>query len=119
MASAKGAAGQCVGGDGKRTCGAAWNETTWDGTSGMGQDMSALAVVQSMMLRVDDSLEPPLSLDTGGESKSDPTAGTDTNEDPTRIDTLDRITTGDKAGAGILTAILLLTITGGSYWLIK
>ncbi|GAB7364033.1 hypothetical protein MBLNU230_g4590t1 [Neophaeotheca triangularis] len=118
IASAEGAAAQCTGGANNQLCGAEWNSTTWDGTQGMGEAMSALAVVQSMMLRVDKDLKPPYTLDTGGKSESNPDAGTDHKEDPTRLEIPKEVTTGDKAGAGILTAIVLITILGGSYWIV-
>ncbi|WPH01799.1 mannan endo-1,6-alpha-mannosidase dcw1 [Acrodontium crateriforme] len=49
--SAKGAAGQCSGGDNGTTCGMSWNSTTWDGTSGLGQDLSALEVILANLPR--------------------------------------------------------------------
>lgn len=39
-ASAQGAAGQCDGGSSGRECGMQWNTTTWDGTTGVGQEVS-------------------------------------------------------------------------------
>lgn len=35
-----------------------------------------------------------------------------------KVDSLSAITTGDKAGAGILTAIVLAGMMGGSAWLV-
>lgn len=35
-----------------------------------------------------------------------------------QVDSLSAITTGDKAGAGILTAIVLAGMIGGSAWLV-
>lgn len=69
-----GAAGQC-GSDGKN-CGHTWNTTASDGTQGAGEQISALAIVQAMMLNVVE-LKPPYTVSTGGTSKSDPSAGTD------------------------------------------
>lgn len=39
QASSVGAAGQCVGGDNGQMCGRRWYTTTWDGTSGVGQQV--------------------------------------------------------------------------------
>lgn len=39
-ASAAAAAGQCTGGDDGQECGTQWFSTTWDGTSGVGQQVS-------------------------------------------------------------------------------
>ncbi|KAF2170284.1 glycoside hydrolase family 76 protein [Zasmidium cellare ATCC 36951] len=44
-ASAEGAAAQCSGGDDGTTCGFDWSSSTWDGTSGMGQELNALEVL--------------------------------------------------------------------------
>lgn len=43
--SAKGAAAQCSGGDDGLTCGSDWSRSEWDGTSGLGQELSALNVI--------------------------------------------------------------------------
>ncbi|THW12326.1 family 76 glycoside hydrolase [Aureobasidium pullulans] len=116
--SAAGAAGQCSGGEFGRHCGREWNSTVWDGTSGVGEQMSALAIIQAMMLDTTE-LAAPVGATTGGTSKGDPSAGTGTSgttgsNGMPAVNT-DKITTGDKAGAGILTAVVLclVLITGG------
>ncbi|KAM0715105.1 hypothetical protein Q7P37_009570 [Cladosporium fusiforme] len=43
--SAKGAAAQCSGGKEGTTCGNDWASSTWDGSSGLGQDLSALNII--------------------------------------------------------------------------
>jgi mannan endo-1,6-alpha-mannosidase len=43
--SAKGAAAQCSGGSNGTTCGNDWSSSVWDGTYGLGQDLSALNVI--------------------------------------------------------------------------
>ncbi|KAI7272087.1 glycoside hydrolase family 76 protein [Hortaea werneckii] len=125
-ASAKGAAGQCDGGTDGVTCGMTWNTTTWDGSYGVGQQMSALAAVQANMITIDD-LKPPYTTDTGGTSKGNPSAGTGSDSGggagggsggaSSRVYT-DPITSGDKAGAGILTALMLLFTLGGAAWMV-
>jgi mannan endo-1,6-alpha-mannosidase len=118
--SGKGAAGQCDGGTDGITCGFRWNSTTWDGTYGVGQQMSALSAIGANMFWVDSSLSAPYTTDTGGTSKSDPSAGTNTGNsasDQPAIVTR-TITTGDRAGAGILTASLLIGTMGGAAWLV-
>jgi mannan endo-1,6-alpha-mannosidase len=117
-ASGVAAAGQCSGGTDGHTCGMKWTQTTWDGSYGVGQQMSALSAVGANMLRVG-NLKPPYTRDTGGESVGDPNAGTDsgsTDDQPAVL--TDPITTGDKAGAGILTALVLAFTLGGAYYLI-
>lgn len=43
--SANGAAGQCSGGKNGTTCGMNWSTAKWDGTQGLGQDLSALEII--------------------------------------------------------------------------
>lgn len=43
--SAQGAAAQCSGGTHGTTCGNDWASSTWDGSSGLGQDLSALNII--------------------------------------------------------------------------
>lgn len=119
-ASAAGAAGQC---QSSGLCGREWNTTVYDNTDGVGEQMSALSVVQTMMLDVAD-LKPPYTTDTGGTSKSDPSAGSEGGDvGPSNSEGLSHaatreITTGDRAGAGVLTAVVLLFIIGGTTWLL-
>jgi mannan endo-1,6-alpha-mannosidase len=118
-ASGIGAAGQCSGGDTGQICGIEWNTTVWDGTYGPGQQMSALAAVGANMLKVK-ALAPPFTTKTGGTSVSDPSAGT--NGDNTgqlpEIYT-NPISTSDRAGAGIVTALLLVGILGIGWWMVS
>ena len=115
-ASANGAAGQCDG-NGGDWCGYHWDTTTWDGFMGVGEQMSALATISANLITVED-LAAPLTLKTGASSKGDASAGTGTTATDTGSPWLTRkITTGDRAGAGILTALLLLYTVGGAYWL--
>ena len=115
-ASATGAAQQCSGGG--DVCGYHWNTATWDGSTGVGQQMSALAAIQANMITVE-NLQAPLTLDTGATSKGDASAGTGGGATSTIGSPwlTKHITTGDKAGAGILTALLLVYTLGGAYWL--
>lgn len=122
-ASAKGAAGQCDGGTDGMTCGQEWNATTWDGTYGIGQQMSALSVIQSMMINVE-TLKTPLTTSTGGNSTSNPNAGTGSSGSSSgsasgeSAITTRTITTRDKVGAGIVTAVILMFIMVGTVWLL-
>ncbi|KAH9845588.1 glycoside hydrolase family 76 protein [Teratosphaeria destructans] len=120
QASGKGAAGQCDGGTDGITCGFEWNTTTWDGTYGVGQQMSALSAIGATMLALkDNGLGAPYTTDTGGTSVSDPNAGTDSSSDSGESAIYTKtITTGDRAGAGILTALALILTLGGAAWLV-
>lgn len=108
--SAQAAAAQCNGGTDGVTCGTKWTVPTWDGTYGVGQQMSALAVVQSLLL---DNVAGPVSNHTGGTSTGDYTAGTGGTTNP--LVPQSAITTGDRAGAGIITAIILIGLLGGAW----
>lgn len=120
QASGKGAAGQCDGGTDGMTCGFEWNTTTWDGTYGVGQQMSALAAIDANMINVA-SLAAPYTSSSGGTSKGDPSAGTGTSDSQIGQPDVDTrvITTGDRAGAGILTALMLLLTLGGAGWVLS
>ena len=50
MASAVGAAKSCSGGADGATCGSKWYTGGWDGTSGVGQQLSALEVTQALLM---------------------------------------------------------------------
>jgi mannan endo-1,6-alpha-mannosidase len=48
--SAVGAAKSCSGGPDGTTCGSKWYQVAWDGTSGVGQQLSALEVTQALLM---------------------------------------------------------------------
>lgn len=114
QASAKAAAKQCNGGTDGTECGSRWFQDTCDGNVGVGQSMSALSVIASNLIA---SAKAPLSADTGGTSKGNPSAGT--NEQTSNPLALATITTADRAGAGIITALALVGILGGGYFMVS
>ncbi|RDW58894.1 mannan endo-1,6-alpha-mannosidase-1 [Coleophoma cylindrospora] len=97
-----------------RMCGLSWSKgTQWDGTSGVGQQMAALEVVQSNLIQ---QAKAPVTNSTGGTSQGDPTAGI--NDPSAQNPTAARpATKGDKVGAGFLTAVVSCVIIGGVAWL--
>lgn len=107
--SAEAAAAQCTGGDTGTYCGAKWTTGSYDGTKGVGQQMSALEVVQVNLL---DAVEGPLTDRTGGSSTGDSSAGTDKSDSSEIPNQLDAIVKRDKVGAGILTAVVAILIIG-------
>lgn len=112
--SAVAAAKQCSGGEDGKTCGLKWTTNgVWDGFSGVGEQMSALEVVGSMLIN---QVPGPVTMKTGGTSKSNPAAGSDSSDEPIRFAD---ITTGDKAGAGFLTTLVLVGIIGGAWWMVS
>ncbi|GAM82862.1 hypothetical protein ANO11243_008480 [Dothideomycetidae sp. 11243] len=112
--SAQAAAAQCNGGSDGITCGTKWTASTWDGTYGVGQQMSALEVIQSLLI---DSVPGPLTNKTGGTSVGDPAAGTGGDSSNPAAPTKP-ITTADRAGAGIVTFLVLVGLLGGAWWMI-
>lgn len=110
--TAQGAARQCTGGDNRQHCGRRWYQPTWDGSSGLEQQMSALGVFASNLVT---SKPGPLTSTTGGTSKSNPAAGTNTTDE---MPQLYDISTGDRVGAGILTVIFVTGWVLGMTWMI-
>lgn len=110
--SAIAAAQSCSGGEDGITCGQNWHENGWDGLYGLGEQMNALETVMTM-ITVDHE---PYTADNGGSSKSVPDAG---NHSTTSVNNnLFDVETKDKAGAAILTAVVLgLTLSGGVWML--
>ena len=135
--SAAAAAKQCNGGTSKTLCGTKWTAGgAWDGTTGVGQQMSALEVVQTNLAFIglnstgggsnasgagsasggEGGGKGPLTQTTGGTSQGDPNAGT-TPQTWSGNMLQGPPTTGDKAGASILTVMLVSLICGGSFWI--
>lgn len=111
--SAEAAAKSCVGGTDGHTCGQNWtNGTGWDGKWGLGEQICALEVFTN--LRVLD-VPAPYTAEDGGSSKGDPAAGYGTTKTDASPLTLG---TKDKAGAGIITAVIGVTLVASGVWLI-
>ncbi|KAF1358890.1 mannan endo-1,6-alpha-mannosidase DCW1 precursor [Lizonia empirigonia] len=112
--SAKAAAAQCNGGTNQTSCGLRWIDNgTNDGSFGVGEQMAALEVVQALLYP---TVGGPATQNNGGTSKSDPNAGSDVPQTPV---TFNAVTTGDKAGASILTIIVLVAIVAGAWWMVS
>lgn len=114
--SAQAAVKQCTGSATGRRCGFYWGtgayvDTAVDKTSGAGEAMNVLGAVSSLLIGETD---PPATNETGGISKGDPNAG---NGGGSLGNELPPITTADKAGAGILTAILLGGLLSATCWM--
>lgn len=111
QASAAAAAKSCSGGTDTVTCGTKWTIEAWDNTFGVGQQMSALQVIQANLIA---NVAGPVTNKTGGTSTGDSSAGTGGDGNPTL--TASVITTGDRAGAGVLTALILVALLGGAWY---
>ena len=92
------------------SCGFRWVPQGNDGTSGVPQQMNALAALVYAL-----DAKKPVSKDTGGTSKGDPNAGISDKE---KTKTFDPITIGDRVGAGFLTTLALAGVIGGCSFLI-
>jgi mannan endo-1,6-alpha-mannosidase len=112
-ASAKGAAESCLGGRDGVTCGINWSLGAYDDNYGLGEQISALEIIMALFAR---SEVPPYTSTNGGSAVSDPEAGLDSRAETNRkvLDIRNR----DKAGAGFLTALVLLAILGMAIWMI-
>lgn len=112
--SAAAAALQCSGGDSGRVCGLRWQDnSTWDGSYGVGQQMAALEVVQSNLIAQSPG---PLTNKTGGTSVGNPNAGSSNNDIAIVVGPSPG--NGEKVGAGFLTAIVILPFVGMLWWMV-
>lgn len=113
-ASAMAAAAVCTGGNNGTSCGLKWTEGTFDGSTGVGEQMSALEVIQSNLINIAPG---PVTEVSGGTSKGDPNAGTESNIGPGDLHEAE-VTTADRAGAGALTVLIVFFIVGGAWWMV-
>jgi mannan endo-1,6-alpha-mannosidase len=118
--SARAAALQCDGtsssfkGHQGTACGFSWLQNeTFDGSVGVGQQMNAMSIIYTQLL---EDVVTPYTSSTGGSSVGDPNAGA---SDSAKIPTPKAITSGDRAGAGILTAVIVIGLGGAYGWLMK
>ncbi|AWU74615.1 hypothetical protein CAS74_004850 [Pichia kudriavzevii] len=108
--SAKAVAQSCVGGYDHHTCGMNWSYPGWDQYYGLGEQMSSLEVVQSLMIKEKRRL---LTLQDGATSDGFPDFGNSTALPTQKALDLNR---GDTAGAAIITVVILIpTILLGYY----
>lgn len=114
QASAQAAAQGCTGNN-NQTCGIKWYTNKWDGTTGMEQEISATNVFLANLVQFG-GIDGPVTANTGGDSKSDPNAGSDGQSSDKNKEK--PITNGDKAGAGILTTIFVVGWAGSMAWLL-
>ncbi|KAF2703785.1 glycoside hydrolase family 76 protein [Pleomassaria siparia CBS 279.74] len=93
-------------------CGSRWNWDGFDGSSGVGQQMSALGIITANLFP---KAQPQLTSDNGGHSEGNSAAGTG----PVRKHVKQAvITTADKAGAWIVTLLVSGGLFGGAAWLV-
>ncbi|RDL31019.1 putative mannan endo-1,6-alpha-mannosidase DCW1 [Venustampulla echinocandica] len=110
--SAAAASSTCSGGPSGTQCGLKWTTPgVNDGILGVGEQMAALEIVQSNLITTTPGW---VSAVKGtGNSTGDPNAGSDSKGGVEAL--MSRpITTKDRVGAGILTALVLIGVVGGS-----
>jgi mannan endo-1,6-alpha-mannosidase len=117
-ASAKAAAQQCSGGASGSVCGFKWTDATYDGTTGVGQSMSALGSIQSAMVQIPGQVvAPPLTNSTGGTSQGDSSAGITAPAQASMM-TIAPATLGEKVAASFLTLGVIGGVIGGSVFMV-
>ncbi|KAI1464386.1 glycoside hydrolase family 76 protein [Daldinia caldariorum] len=108
--STAGAVKQCTGGNNGRFCGFHWTSGVWDGDTGASQQMNVLGALVSLLAP---DVPAPLTKDNGGTSKGNVNAGS--NE--AKLPTFAPITSGDKVGAGIVTALIIAGSLSAFAWM--
>lgn len=114
-ASALAAAQSCVGGSDGVTCGNKWWVEGWDGWYGVGEQMSALEVVQTNLVG---GVKGPLSDVAGGTSKGDASAGGGQEGVPPDGFHDDDLSNNDRRGAIAVTVFLIFGMLLGAWWVI-
>lgn len=97
----------CNAGEGGRQCGQRWSTGINDGSFGVGEQMSVLEVVQGNLIPP----RPWVNAKTGSSIGNPEGGGTDKGPDGIYRGP---VTMGDKVGAGIVTAIMLTGVIGGT-----
>lgn len=110
--SAQAAVNQCTGGTNGRTCGFRWSSGVYDGSMGAGQTMDVLAAVSSLLIG---QSKTPVTSSDGGTSIGDPNAGVGSGS--INGDNLTPVTTSDRAGAGVVTVVIILTAAAAFGWM--
>ncbi|POS68805.1 glycosylhydrolase family 76-2, partial [Diaporthe helianthi] len=96
------------------TCGFRWTTGGFDGSTGVGEQMNVLGALTSLLLDLQRSdLGGPVTNSTGGTSVGDPNAG----KEPDYMKPLPPPEAGDKAGAAIITVLLLASTLGMLSWI--
>lgn len=115
--SAEAAALQCSGTVFPNACGFKWTQgSTWDGTNGVGQQMSALEVIQGNLI---DQAKVLATNSTGGTSLGDSAAGYGSPTTMSELTEEAPVTTADRVGAGILTFGMASGVMLGSWLMIS
>ncbi|RDA95652.1 hypothetical protein CP533_1131 [Ophiocordyceps camponoti-saundersi (nom. inval.)] len=114
--STEAAVKQCTGGATGRVCGFYWSKGVFvdpgvDKTTGAGEAMNVLAAVSSLLIG---EANGPVTDSTGGISKGNPNAGGGRDNGQKELRPL---TVGDRAGAGLVTFLILGGAVGTFVWM--
>lgn len=109
--SAEAAIKTCTGGDNGRQCGFIWTAGTFDGKLGVGEMMNVVGATSSLLIN---EARAPVSKSSGGTSKGNDNAGSDSDDFKKHEVPL---TTADRAGAGIVTVLMLGGACGLFGWM--
>lgn len=112
-ASAQAAVATCTGGTDGNQCGLKWPQRSFDGSTGVGEQMAVLEVLQSNLV---DYVDGPATVENGI-SDGDPTAGTHSPVGPEDLNK-HSMTTTDRAGAAIMTVFICILVVGTMLWLV-
>jgi mannan endo-1,6-alpha-mannosidase len=110
-ASALAAVKTCTAGPTGTACGLKWTEGVNDGSLGVGEQMAVMEIVQSNL--VDRAPGWRSAVKGTGTSRGDINAGVGRPVDASYL-AGGKVSTGDKIGAGILTALALAGVIGGT-----
>ncbi|SPJ89596.1 related to DFG5 protein [Fusarium torulosum] len=113
-ASAVAATDKCAGGENGRMCGLYWTKDKFEGQITVGQQMAALEVTLSCMIQ---DRAAPLTKNTGGTSKANPGGGGEDIGRTTPDLDYKPLPAGDKAGAAILTLLIITGLLAGMLWI--
>ncbi|KAL4818059.1 glycosyl hydrolase family 76-domain-containing protein [Aspergillus spinulosporus] len=103
---------QCDGED-ENLCGNRWYQDTWDGIKGLEVQMAALGGITSNLMLMTEATAK--TIETNPDAKEQH-LDTHNSDDPA---TLRAISTGDRVGSWILTAVWSLGILSAAWWLVR
>lgn len=120
QSSAVAAAKTCQSGESGYTCGQNWFEGKFDDKYGLGEQQSALEVLVQVIEPEEGKADKlvPLTNSTGGTSKGNPNAGSSSSEDALKQNKI-TIHTKDRAGAAVLTIVVMVSLIGTGFWMLK
>lgn len=115
-ASASAAAASCSGGRDGHTCGLNWISRSYDENFGLGEQISALSALVNTQIM---GHAKPYSANTGGTSKgSEDASGSTGQRSLNPLADTTPITTADRAGAGVVTAVLMIFLISVGSWIL-